>query len=79
MDQDTYNSIDMNIWNRKILLLNQEINRFELIATLAMYIGCAIISLGIINRGLFLIKNLKETIQKKQQLLIESIIMDKAF
>jgi diguanylate cyclase (GGDEF)-like protein len=57
--------------------LQEEINSYEIISTIAIYLGAASIAIGIMNRGIYLISSLKQTMRSEQDLMIRNILMDR--
>jgi diguanylate cyclase (GGDEF)-like protein len=61
---------NLNSTDDKVLLI-------EFITTLAILVSGTVICLGIMHRGIELVKRLRSTMESRQQLLVQNIIMDK--
>jgi diguanylate cyclase (GGDEF)-like protein len=57
--------------------LRENLSVFEVLSTIAVYLGALSIAIGIMNRGIYLISSLKETMRSEQELKIKNVLMDK--
>jgi diguanylate cyclase (GGDEF)-like protein len=56
--------------------LNASMGVFDIVLTLGIFIGCAILAMGIMTRGIHLLDYLKQSMEEKQELHIQNIMSD---
>lgn len=58
-------------------VLREQLSVFQIISAIAVYVGSLAIAIGVINRGIFFIDSLRETMKSEQNQLIKNALMDK--